>query len=68
MRKIMILKWRVKSQTRSKKNNWKLKFFLEDVENAKNIANILKTYFFGFLLFFTIFGFFKKFIKMVGQN
>ena len=34
----------------------------------KTMQNILKTYFFGFLLFFTIFGFFKKFIKKVGQK
>jgi len=32
----MLLKWRVKSQTRSK-NIWKFKFFLDDVENAKNM-------------------------------
>jgi 3-methyladenine DNA glycosylase Tag len=30
--------------------NWNS--FLDNVENAKNDANILKTYFFGFLLFF----------------
>jgi hypothetical protein len=40
-----------------------LNSFLDDVENAKNDANILKHIFFGFLLFFTIFGFFENFIK-----
>ena len=43
-------------------------FFLDDVENAKNNANILKTYFFGFSLFSLFFGFSKNFIKKVGQK
>jgi hypothetical protein len=57
----------VKSRTRSKTFE-NLNSFLEDVENAKNDANILKMYFFGFLLFFAIFGFFEIFIKKVGQK
>jgi hypothetical protein len=48
---------------------WKFKFFWDDVENAKNDANILKkTYLFGFSLFFVIFGFFKNFIKKMGKK
>ena len=52
--------------TREKSNafekiNWKLKFFLEDVENAKNIANILKTYFLDFCCFSLFLDFFEKF-------
>jgi hypothetical protein len=45
-----------------------LNSFLDDIENAKNDANILKTYFFGFSLFFAIFGFSENFIKKVGQK
>jgi len=45
-----------------------LNSFLDDVENAKNDANILKIYFFGFSLFFAIFGFFKNFIKKKDQK
>ena len=48
---------------------WKFKFFWDDDENAKNNANILKKHiFFGFLLFFVIFGFFKNFIKTWVKN
>jgi len=36
---------------------------LDDVEKAKNDANIFKNIFLNFCCFFTIFGFFKKFIK-----
>jgi len=43
-----------------KNDAWKV---LNDVENAKNGANILKTYFFGFSLFFAIFGFFENLSK-----
>jgi hypothetical protein len=48
------------------KDLWKLNSFLDDAKNAKNDANILKTYFFGFSLFFAIFGFSENFIKKVG--
>jgi len=37
-----------------------LNSFLDNIENAKNDANIFKTYFFGFSLFFAIFGFSKN--------
>jgi len=68
MRKINnFKKWRVKSRIHLK-DLWKFKFFLDDAKNAKNDANILKTYFFGFSLFFTIFGFSENFIKKIGQN
>jgi len=63
MRKINDFKndaWKVE---RVQKNLWKFKFFWDDAENAKNDANILKTYFFGFSLFFAIFGFSENFIK-----
>jgi len=45
--------------TRSK-DLWKINFFWDDAENAKNNANILKNIFFGFLLYFAIFRFFSK--------
>jgi len=58
----------VKSRT-SSKDLWKIKFFWDNAENAKNDANILKNiFFFGFSLFFAIFGFFKNFIKKMGQK
>jgi hypothetical protein len=34
----------------------------------KKNENILKNVFFGFSLFFAIFGFAKKFIKKIGQK
>jgi len=40
----------LKSWTRSK-YLWKFKFFLDDAENAKNDANVLKMYFLGFQCF-----------------
>jgi hypothetical protein len=42
------------------KSQRKFKFFLDDVENAKNDANILKTYFLDFCYFLLFFRFFKK--------
>jgi len=57
----------VKIRTRSK-DIWKIKFFWDNAKNVKNDAYILKTYFFGFSLFFVIFGFLKKFIKKMGQK
>ena len=68
MRKINDFKndaWKVERVQKTFEN---LNSFLDDVENAKNDANILKTYFFGFLLFFVIFGFSENFIKKVGQK
>jgi len=57
----------VKIWTRSK-DLWKFKFFLGDAENAKNDANILKNIFFGFSIFFAIFGFFLKIYQNMGQK
>ena len=57
----------MKRRTRSK-NLWKIKFFWDNAENAKNNKNIFKTYFFGFSLFFVIFEFFKIFIKKIGKK
>jgi len=34
----------------------------------KTMQKMLKTYFFGFSLFFAIFEFFKNFIKKMGQK
>jgi hypothetical protein len=68
MRKINYFKndvWKVERVPKTFKN---LNSFLDDVENAKNDANILKIYFFGFLLFFAIFGFFKNFIEKEGKK
>jgi hypothetical protein len=47
---------------------WKFKFFWDDIENAKNDANISKCIFWGFHCFFAIFGFFCKFIKNMGKK
>jgi len=57
-------KQRVKSLTCSKTSK-NLNSFLDDIENAKNDANIYikKTYCFGFSLFFAIFGFFSKILS-----
>ena len=57
----------MKSRTRSKTFE-NLNSFLDDVGNAKNDANILKTYFFGFSLVFAIFEFSENFIKKVGKK
>jgi len=68
MRKINDFKndaWKVERVQKTFEN---LNSFLDDIENAKNDANILKTYFFGFSLFFAIFGFSENFIKKVGQK
>ena len=61
-----------------KNNALKFESVLKTLENLnsfetmlkmlKNDANILKNVFFGFSLFFAIFGFFKNFIKKVGQK
>jgi len=64
----MILKndpWNVERIWKTFEN---LNSFLDDVENAKNDANILKMYFFGFSLFFCYFFIFQKFIKKMGKN
>ena len=58
MRKVNDFKNDARKVERVPKTFENLKFFLDDIENAKNDVNILKTYFFGFLLFFAIFGFF----------
>ena len=43
--------------------------FRDDAENAKNDATILKTYFFGFSLFFAIFWkFYQKGESKLGNN
>ena len=68
MRKINDFKndaWKVERVQKTFEN---LNSFLDDVENAKNDANRLKTYFFGFSLFFTIFEFSENFIKKVGKK
>jgi hypothetical protein len=64
----MILKMTHEKLNAFKRPLKKLNSFLDDVENAKNDANILKTYFFGFSLFFRYFWIFQKFIKKVGQK
>jgi hypothetical protein len=51
----MILKMTHEKSNAFKRPLKKLNSFLDDVENAKNDANILKTYFFGFSLFFRYF-------------
>ena len=68
MRKINDFKndaWKVERVPKTFEN---LNSFLDEVENTKNDANILKTYFFGFSLFFAILDFFETFIKKVGQK
>jgi len=45
---------------------WKFKFFWDDVENAKNDANISKMQILGFSLFFAFFWFFLKFYQKYG--
>jgi 3-methyladenine DNA glycosylase Tag len=68
MRKINAFKndaWKVERVQKTFEN---LNSFLDDVENAKNDANILKTYFFGFSLFFTIFWIFWKFYQNGGSK
>ena len=45
-----------------------LNFFWDDAKNAKNDANVLKMYFFGFSMFFAIFGFFLKIYQNMGQK
>jgi len=52
----------VKSRTRSKTFE-NLNSFLDDVENAKNDANILKTYFFWIFVIFRYFEFFSKILS-----
>jgi len=47
---------------------WKFKFFWDDAKNAKNDANVLKKVFFGFSMFFAIFGFFLKIYQNMGQK
>jgi len=64
----MILKMTHEKLNAFKRPLKKLNSFLDNVENAKNDANILKTYFFGFSLFFRYFWIFQKFIKKVGQK
>jgi hypothetical protein len=51
--------WKV---VRVRKTFENLNSFLDDAKNAKNDANILKIYFFGFSLFFAIFEF-QKFLS-----
>ena len=58
----------MKSRTRFK-NLWKLKFFFRQRWKCYKHCKYIKNIFFGFLLFFTIFGFSEKFInKKVGQK
>jgi hypothetical protein len=45
-----------------------LNSFKTILKMLKMMLHILKNVFFGFSLFFTIFGFFKNFIKKVGQK
>ena len=47
---------------------WKFKFFWDDVKNTKNDANVLKTYFFGFSMFFRYFWIFLKIYQNMGQK
>ena len=60
MRKINDFKndaWKVKRVPKTFEN---LNSFLDDVENAKNDANILKTYFFWIFIVFRYFWIFQK--------
>ena len=69
MRKISAFKndaWKIERVLKTFEN---LNSFLDDVENAKNDANILKTYFFlDFHCFSLFFGFSENFIKKMGQK
>jgi hypothetical protein len=47
---------------------WKFKIFWDDVKNTKNDANVLKTYFFGFSMFFRYFWIFLKIYQNMGQK
>jgi len=58
MRKINDFKINALKVERVRKTFKNLNSFLDDAENAKNDANILKMYFLGFQCFFAIFGFF----------
>jgi len=68
MRKINDFKndaWKVERVPKTFEN---LNSFLDDVENAKNGANILKTYFLDFRCFSQFLDFFQKLNKKMGQN
>jgi hypothetical protein len=68
MRKINDFKndtWKVERVPKTFEN---LNSFLDDVENAKNGANILKTYFLDFRCFLLFLNFFQKLNKKMGQN
>ena len=57
----------MKSCTRLK-DLWKFKFFLDDTENAKNDANILKSIFFWICDVFLYFWIFLKNYQNMGQK
>jgi len=65
MRKINAFKNDVWTVERVQKTFENLNSFLDDVENAKNDANIFKTYFF---LFFIVFHYFLDFLKILSKR
>jgi 3-methyladenine DNA glycosylase Tag len=68
MRKVNAFKnnaWKVKRVQKTFEN---LNSFLDDVENAKNDANILKTYFWIFIVFHYFLDFLKTLSKRWGQK
>jgi len=64
----MILKMTREKSNAFQKTFKNLNSFLDDVENAKNGANILKTYFLDFRCFSLFLDFFQKLNKKMGQN
>jgi hypothetical protein len=69
MRKINDFKNDALKVERIQKTFENLNSFWDDAENAKNDANISRTYIFlGFCFFFAIFGFVQKFIKKLGKK
>jgi 3-methyladenine DNA glycosylase Tag len=68
MRKINAFKNDARKIERVQKTFENLNSFLDDVENAKNDANILKTYFLDFRCFSLFFWIFQKFYQKGGSK
>ena len=68
MRKINDFKINALKVERVPNDLWKFKFFWDDAKNAKNDANVLKMYFFGFSMFFCYFWIFLKIYQNMGQK
>jgi hypothetical protein len=64
----MILKMTHEKSNAFKRPLKKLNSFLDDVENAKNDANILKTYFFWIFVVFSLFLDFPKIYQKGGSK